>query len=84
MMTLSVRFSNANHGNRALWAAIALSVPLILPGCGIPPLRGPDPGAPVPQRFEDANSGSISTGCESSTDMDTNRPRLPHNLASSE
>ena len=55
-MNRSARFSSATHINRALLSAIALSVPLVLPACGIPPLRGPDPGQQLPARFDDANN----------------------------
>lgn len=55
-MNLSVKSLNVNPGDRALATVIVLGLLVTLPGCGIPPLRGPEPGAMLPKRFEDANN----------------------------
>jgi NodT family efflux transporter outer membrane factor (OMF) lipoprotein len=44
----SVRCSNTKNKKGALGIAIACSILLVLPACGIPPLRPPLPGAPLP------------------------------------
>src|SRR5262245_37011521 len=45
-MNHSVRFSNTKHKKHMI--AIACSILLVLPSCGIPDLRGPAPGAALP------------------------------------
>ena len=39
-----VRASNTKHKKNAVATAIACSILLVLSGCGIPKLRGPEPG----------------------------------------
>jgi NodT family efflux transporter outer membrane factor (OMF) lipoprotein len=46
-----VRSWNAEHKNRALSTAFVLTALLVLPGCGIPPLRSALPGASLPHSF---------------------------------
>jgi NodT family efflux transporter outer membrane factor (OMF) lipoprotein len=56
-MKLSVRSSNAKQ-RRVIARAIACSILLILPSCGIPNLRHPEPGAGLPPGFDAVtNSG---------------------------
>ena len=48
-MNLSVRFSNAKQMKHVIARAIACSIMLlVLPSCGIPPLRHPEPGPGLP------------------------------------
>jgi NodT family efflux transporter outer membrane factor (OMF) lipoprotein len=55
MKTL-VRSSNTKHITNAVAIAIAFSILLVLPGCGIPQLRKPDPAPVPPQTFNGATS----------------------------
>ena len=56
-MKTVVRSSNTKHMTSAVAIAIACSVLLVLPGCGIPQLRKPEPApAPSPTFFNGATS----------------------------
>ena len=56
-MNLSVRFSNAKQMKHVIARAIACSIMLlVLPSCGIPPLRHPEPGPGLPTDFNGATS----------------------------
>ena len=56
-MNLSVRFSNAKQMKHVIARAIACSIMLlVLPSCGIPPLRHPEPGPGLPADFNGATS----------------------------
>jgi multidrug efflux system outer membrane protein len=56
-MNLSLRSSDAKHGSHAIARAIACGIMLlVLPSCGIPPLRHPDPGPGLPTNFSEADS----------------------------
>jgi multidrug efflux system outer membrane protein len=59
-MKLSVRFSNAKHMTHVIARAIACSMLLVLPACGIPPLRHPEPGPGLPADFNGATSSENS------------------------
>ncbi len=62
-MKLSVRFSNAKQMKHVIARAIACSIMLlVLPSCGIPPLRPPQPGPGLPTDFNGATSAENS-GC---------------------
>jgi outer membrane protein, multidrug efflux system len=56
-----VRSSNATNMKNAVAAAIACSMLLVLPGCGIPKLFGPKPAQPLPQTFNGATSPENSS-----------------------
>ena len=63
-MNLSVRFPNAKQMKHVIARAIACSIMLlVLPSCGIPPLRHPEPGPGLPTDFNGAaspeNSGEL-------------------------
>ncbi len=61
-MNLSVRFSNAKHMKHVIARAIACSIMLlVLPSCGIPPLRHPEPGPGLPADFNGATSSENSS-----------------------
>ncbi len=60
-MNLSVRFSNAKHMKHVIARAIACSIMLlVLPSCGIPPLRHPEPGPGLPESFNGVTSSENS------------------------
>ncbi len=56
-MNHSVRFLNTTRKNesRGLAIAIACSILLVLPSCGIPDLRKADPGQPLPEDSKEAS-----------------------------
>jgi NodT family efflux transporter outer membrane factor (OMF) lipoprotein len=60
-----VRSSNTKHKKNAVAIAIACSILLVLPGCGIPQLLQPKPGPVLPQSFNGAttpeNSSQVPT-----------------------
>jgi multidrug efflux system outer membrane protein len=57
-----VRFSNAKQMTHAIARAIACSILLlVLPSCGIPPLRHPEPGPGLPTDFNGATSSENSS-----------------------
>ena len=61
-MNLSVRFSNAKQMKHVIARAIACSIMLlVLPSCGIPPLRHPEPGPGLPADFNGATSSENSS-----------------------
>jgi outer membrane protein, multidrug efflux system len=61
-MKLSVRFSTAKHMKHVIARAIACSIMLlVLPSCGIPPLRHPEPGPGLPADFNGATSSENSS-----------------------
>ncbi len=61
-MNLSVRFSNAKHMKYVIARAIACSIMLlVLPSCGIPPLRHQEPGPGLPANFNGATSSENSS-----------------------
>ena len=61
-MNLSVRFSNAKHMKHVIARAIACSIMLlVLPSCGIPPLRWAEPGPGLPASFNGATSSENSS-----------------------
>src|SRR5438094_764900 len=48
-MNFSLKISNSKHVKQEIVKAVTCSLMLlILPSCGIPPLRHPDPGPPLP------------------------------------
>jgi multidrug efflux system outer membrane protein len=56
-MNLSMRFSNARQMKYVIARAIACSIMLlVLPSCGIPPLRHPETGPALPTDFNGATS----------------------------
>jgi len=56
-MNLSMRFSAARHGKLVIARAIACSLMLlVLPSCGIPTLRHPQPGPGLPGDFNGSGS----------------------------
>jgi outer membrane protein, multidrug efflux system len=60
-MNPSVRFSNARHMTHVIARAIACCIMLlVLPSCGIPPLRHPEPGPGLPAEFNGATSSENS------------------------
>ena len=59
-MNLSVRFSNAKHKKHVIARAIACSMLLVLPSCGIPNLRQAEPGPGLPAGFKGATSSENS------------------------
>ncbi len=73
MKTL-VRSSNTKHMTNAVAIAIACSILLVLPGCGIPQLRKPDPAPVPPQTFNGATSPNNSS--QIGTTEFFNDPRL--------
>ena len=61
-MNLSLGFSNAKHMKHVIARAIACSIMLlVLPSCGIPPLRHPEPGPGLPADFNGATSSENSS-----------------------
>ena len=61
-MNQSVRFSNAKRMKHVIARAIACSIMLlVLPSCGIPPLRHPQPGPGVPTDFNGTTSPDNSS-----------------------
>ena len=57
-----VRSSNTKHMQNAIAIAIACSILLVLPGCGIPKLRRPQPATAIlPQTFNGATSPENSS-----------------------
>src|SRR4051812_24231853 len=61
-MNLSVRFSNAKQMKRVIARAIACGMLVVLPACGIPPLRHAEPGpGPPPESFKGATSPESSS-----------------------
>jgi multidrug efflux system outer membrane protein len=50
-MNLDVNFTPAKHSHRVFASAIVASLLLLLPSCGIPKLRCPQPGAPLPNSY---------------------------------
>ena len=61
-MNLLVRFSNTKHMNHVIARAIACGIILlVLPSCGIPPLRHPEPGPVPPADFNGATSSENSS-----------------------
>jgi NodT family efflux transporter outer membrane factor (OMF) lipoprotein len=46
-----VRTPHTKHKKNAIAAAITCGILLVLSGCGIPKLRGPEPGRPLPDSF---------------------------------
>ena len=63
-MNLSLTFSNTKQTKHVIARAIACStLLLVLPSCGIPPLRHPVPGPGVPEDFQGA------TGSENSSQL---------------
>ena len=66
-MKLSVKFSNTKHTKHVIARAIACSIMLlVLPSCGIPPLRHPEPGPGLPADFngETTPDNSSQVGIE--------------------
>ena len=60
-MNLSVSLSNAKHRKHVIARAIACSIMLlVLPSCGIPPLRHPEPGPGLPESFNGVTSSENS------------------------
>src|SRR3954454_9314089 len=60
-MNLSLRHSNAKHMQHAIARAIACRIMLlVLPSCGIPPLRHPEPGPGLPADNGPTNSDNSS------------------------
>ena len=55
-----VRTSSTKHKKVAVVMAIAYSILLFIPGCGIPGLRKPEPPAPLPPTFLGENSAENS------------------------
>ena len=56
-MNLLLRFWNAKQMKHVIARAIACSIMLlVLPSCGIPPLRHPEPGPGLPTDFNGAAS----------------------------
>ncbi len=51
-MNLSVRFSNAKRTKHVIARAIACSMLLVLPSCGIPHLRQAEPGPGLPAELQ--------------------------------
>jgi multidrug efflux system outer membrane protein len=60
-MKLSVRFPKPKHARHALARAIACSMLLVLPSCGIPPLRPAKPGPDLPPSFPAGFPGANGT-----------------------
>ena len=60
-MNLSVRFSNTKHVKHVIARAIACSMLLVLPSCGIPNLRQAEPGPGLPASFNGATSSENSS-----------------------
>jgi multidrug efflux system outer membrane protein len=59
-MNLSGRRSNVEHEKHAIARAIACSVLLVLPSCGIPPLRPAKPGPDLPPTYPAGFPGATS------------------------
>jgi multidrug efflux system outer membrane protein len=61
-MNVSVRFLNARHRTHVIARAIACSIMvLVLPSCGIPPLRHWEPGPGLPTDFNGTTSPDNSS-----------------------
>ncbi len=61
-MNLTLRFSNIKHMNHVIARAITCGIMLlVLPSCGIPPLRHPEPGPGLPESFNGATSPENSS-----------------------
>jgi multidrug efflux system outer membrane protein len=60
-MNLSVRFSNTKHEKHVIARAIACSMLLVLPACGIPNLRQAKPGPTVPANYTAGFNGAASS-----------------------
>jgi outer membrane protein, multidrug efflux system len=61
-MSLSMRFSSTKHAKHVLARAITCSIMLlVLPSCGIPPLRHAEPGPELPASFNGATSSENSS-----------------------
>lgn len=61
-MNLRVRFSNAEQMTHVIARAIACGIALlVLPSCGIPPIRRPEPGPRLPADFNGAASPGNSS-----------------------
>ena len=61
-MNQLARFSNAKQMKHVIARAIACSIMLlVLPSCGIPPLRHPEPGPGLPPDFNGATSEDNSS-----------------------
>lgn len=61
-MNHSVRFSNARHMKHAIARAIACSIMLlVLPSCGIPPLRKAEPPPSLPETLNGATNSENSS-----------------------
>jgi outer membrane protein, multidrug efflux system len=61
-MNRSVTFLNAKHGKHVIARAIACGIMLlVLPSCGIPPLRHPEPGPGLPADFNGATNSDNSS-----------------------
>jgi outer membrane protein, multidrug efflux system len=61
-MNQLVKCSNAKHMKHVITRAIACSIMLlVLPSCGIPPLRHPEPGPGLPASFNGATSSENSS-----------------------
>ncbi len=61
-MNSLVRFSNTKHMRQVIARAIASGIILlVLPSCGIPPLRHPEPGPGLPADFNGATSSENSS-----------------------
>lgn len=65
-MNHSARLSNTAYRKRAFAIAIVGSILLVLPSCGIPDLRRPDPAIPPPNNFNGSTSpeNSAQVGIE--------------------
>jgi NodT family efflux transporter outer membrane factor (OMF) lipoprotein len=59
-MNLAVRFLNAKHVQHVLARALACGMMLVLPSCGIPPLRQAEPGPELPLGVNGATSSENS------------------------
>jgi NodT family efflux transporter outer membrane factor (OMF) lipoprotein len=60
-MNLAVRFSNTKHAQHVIARAIACSLLLlVLPSCGIPPLRQSKPGTILPENYTAGFHGAAS------------------------
>jgi multidrug efflux system outer membrane protein len=59
-MDVSVSFLNTKHAKHLIARAIACSMLLVLPSCGIPPLRQAQPGPPLPASYPACFPGANS------------------------
>lgn len=65
MMSHLPRSSSAKRSHRFALALLLISVGLlVLPSCGIPRLRGAKPAPPVPETFDDVQTGDCATQLE--------------------